>query len=104
MKTQRRLRLRGIGKHSGGNVWEWTIRHHVRNNLARAFERNCHPKHYDTGLQMPCYTMDYITGVTTWHGFGYMYNPAAQQLAVLQPHAFMDMALADITLTRSETP
>lgn len=102
MKSQRRLRLRGIGKHNGGNAFEWTIRHHVRNNLARAFERNCHPKHYDTGIQMPCYTMDYITGVTTWHGIG-----------TYRPHAFVDMTLdmaevgrlnnIQLTLTPSET-
>jgi hypothetical protein len=88
MKSQARLRLRQPGRHNikSSNRFEGVIRYGLAYNLARAFEMNCHPKHYNTGIEEPTYTMDYITGETTWHG------PPPYR-----PHAFID-------LTLSETP
>jgi hypothetical protein len=76
MKTQRRLRLRQVGKHHltrdnvmTGRAWARTIGDGtIGRALVRAFEYDCAPKHYDTGIQEPCYTMDYVTGKITWHG------------------------------------
>lgn len=47
-----------------------------------AFEMNCAPKHSDEPNELPYPTLDYITGVTTWH-----------ELIPHRPHAFEDMAL-----------
>jgi hypothetical protein len=75
MKSQARLRLRQVGKHHltrdnvmTGRAWARTIGDGtIGRTLIRAFEYNCVPKHYDTGIQAPCYTMNYISGKTTWH-------------------------------------
>lgn len=86
MKSQRRLRLRQAGKHHGDwRPWRTVlgIRCHVdhfSNNMACAFEMNCMPKHSTDGLEPIGYTMDYVTGKTTFHA-----------PEILQPHAFVDM-------------
>lgn len=74
MKSQARLGLRRPGRHHLtlakvlGDAPGWIRTHDVGQHLLMAFQMNCHPKHYDTGIEEPTYTMDYITGETTWHG------------------------------------
>lgn len=83
MKSQLRLGLRRVGKHhlphDHRGRYNGLARYGLSYNLMMAFQMNCAPKHSDEGIQPPCYTMDYITGKTTWHGppffditFGYI--------------------------------
>lgn len=104
MKTQARLRLRQAGRHhiphDHRGRYNGLARFGLAANLAHAFEMNCHAKHYDTGIQEPCYTMDYVTGKTTWHPL-----PLPP---VLRPHGFEDMTFlgyidGPIKLIGSET-
>ena len=86
MKSQLRLGLRRVGQHhllKPEQVMNNWARKYAQDKLIRAFEMNCHPKHYDTGIQEPCYTMDYMTGVTTW-------NPG-ELPPVYRPQAFEHM-------------
>lgn len=85
MKTQRALRLRQAGKHhiNTDNIKAWQFHWRrlsartgidVARHLSRAFEMNCVPKHSTEPLQEPCHTMDYVTGITTWHGRIYLHG------------------------------
>jgi hypothetical protein len=71
MRSQRRLRLRQAGRHHRDDraPWpDWPGRLGVARNLIAAFERNCYPKHYGEPIPDNNTTMNYITGVVTWHG------------------------------------
>lgn len=67
MKSQRRLRLRQVGRHHGDpRPWMW--HHRVWNSRARALEMNVTPKHSkDEPPQAYC-QINYVTGAFEWHG------------------------------------
>jgi len=73
--SQRRLRLRGNGKHHRNgehiNPWPLWTRDYLWRHLATAFEKRMWPKHYGPEEPKPpaYWQMDnYATGVQVWHG------------------------------------
>lgn len=69
MKSQRRLRLRQVGRHHGDpRPWMW--HHRVWNSRARALEMNVTPKHSKDELPQQYCQMNYVTGVCAWQRHG----------------------------------